>query len=41
MTVASGMDISTVGEAWPDGFNEELLPFVTSDSLDEYFWQTT
>ena len=41
MTVASGMDISAVGEVWPDGFNEDLLPFVTSDSLDEYFWQTT
>ncbi len=41
MTVAPGMDISFDAEVWPDGFNEDLLPFVTSDSLDEYFWQTT
>jgi hypothetical protein len=41
MSAAPEMGITPGGEEWPEGTNEELLPFVNFDSLDDYFWQTT
>jgi hypothetical protein len=41
MTVAQENNASAGGEVWPEGFNEEILPFLNFDSLDEYFWQPT
>jgi hypothetical protein len=39
MTVAPEMDTSADVGNWPEGFNEELLPRMNFDSLDQYFWQ--
>jgi hypothetical protein len=40
MTVAQESDALPDGEVWPEGFNEDLLPFTNFESLDEYFWQS-
>lgn len=39
MTVVQETDTPAEGEEWPEGSNEELLPFMDFDYLDEYFWQ--
>jgi hypothetical protein len=39
MTVAQETDTPAGGEEWPEGSNEELLPFMNFDYLDEYFWK--
>jgi hypothetical protein len=40
MTVAQESDALPGGEVWPEGFNEDVLPFTNFESLDEYFWQS-
>ncbi|KAE9374192.1 hypothetical protein N431DRAFT_437675 [Stipitochalara longipes BDJ] len=39
-TVAQETEAPAGVEVWPEGFNEELLPFMNFESLDDYFWQS-